>query len=65
MSDIIVTFKDGHTRKFEDRGAAGGSYCNEIEYQPGFVIITDPHGNKTSIPSEEIEEIYQPSNRRF
>ena len=65
MADITVTMKDGTVRKFEDRGAPGGSYSNHLEYKPGFVVITDPYGKSTSIPTADVAEVVQHSNRRW
>jgi len=58
MSDIIVKMKDGTKKDFPDSGAPGGSYCNSVQYKGAFAIIEDAYGNKTSIPSQDILEIY-------
>lgn len=55
--------KDGSIQRFEDRGAPGGSYCNEIDYKGSFVVITNPHGVKTAIPSEDIARVVQETTR--
>lgn len=62
---IYLTMKDGTRRTFEDRGAAGGSYCQTMRSEIGFVVITDAHGKSTWIPSEDIAEIEQESTRRW
>lgn len=62
---IYLKMKDGTTRIFEDRGAAGGSYEQSMRTEIGFVVITDAHGKSTWIPSETIDEIEQASTRRW
>lgn len=57
MSDIIIKMKDVAQRIFKDNGASGGSYCNQKRFELGFVVIIDPYGKETCIPSENIEEI--------
>jgi hypothetical protein len=46
---IHLKMKDGKTRVFEDRGAAGGSYCQSMRSEIGFVVITDAWGKSTWI----------------
>jgi len=62
---IHLRMKDGTRRTFEDRGAAGGSYCQTMRAEIGFVVITDAWGKSTWIPSDSIEEIEQESTRRW
>jgi hypothetical protein len=62
---IYLKMKDGTTRIFEDRGAAGGSYCQKMRSEIGFVVITDAWGKSTWIPSESIAEIEQEAMRRW
>lgn len=62
---IYVTMKDGTRRVFEDRGAPGGSYCQSMRAEIGFVVITDAYGKSTWIPSDDIAEIEQASTRRY
>lgn len=62
---ITVKMKDGTTRHFEDRGAPGGSYCQSMRSEIGFVAITDAFGKSTWIPSEDIAEIEQEAMRRW
>ena len=57
MSDIIVKMKNGDEKIFKDNGAPGGSYCNQKRFEPGFVVITDPYGKETAIPTEDIAEL--------
>jgi hypothetical protein len=64
MSEITVYMKNGSTKVFEDNGAPGGSYCNEKRFEPGFVVITDPYGNETAIPTADIIEIQHKTSRR-
>lgn len=62
---ISLTMKDGTRRVFEDRGAAGGSYCQSMRTEIGFIVITDAHGKSTWIPYEDIAEIEQEALRRW
>lgn len=62
---IYLKMKDGTNRIFEDHGAAGGSYCQSMRSEIGFVVITDAWGKSTWIPSESIAEIEQASERRW
>lgn len=62
---IYLTMKDGTRRTFEDHGAAGGSYCQSMRAEIGFVVIKDAYGKCTWIPSDEIAEIEQASTRRW
>lgn len=62
---IYLKMKDGTTRVFEDTGAAGGSYCQSMRFETGFVCITDAWGKTTSIPADTILEIEQASERRW
>lgn len=62
---IYLTMKDGTRRTFEDRGAAGGSYCQSMRAEIGFVVITDAHGNSTWIPADTIAEVEQESTSRW
>ena len=62
--NIFLKMKDGSSRTFEDRGASGGSYCQSMRSEIGFIVITDAHGKSTWIPSDEISEIEQESTRR-
>jgi hypothetical protein len=62
---IYLKMKDGTRRVFEDRGAAGGSYCQSMRAEIGFVVITDAWGKSTWIPSDTIEEIEQEATRRW
>ena len=62
--NIYMKMKDGTQRVFEDRGASGGSYCQSMRSEIGFIVITDAHGKSTWIPSEDITEIEQASARR-
>ena len=63
--NIHVTLKDGSKRTFEDRGAPGGSYCQSMRAEIGFVVITDAWGKSTWIPADTIAEIEQDSTRRY
>lgn len=62
---IYLTMKDGTRRVFEDCGAAGGSYCQSMRSEIGFVVITDAWGKATWIPSDGIAEIEQEGPRRW
>lgn len=65
MSSIEIHLKDGGVRKFPHVGRTGGSYTKTIEYVPGFVVIEDEWGRKTSIPSSLIEEVVEIPTRSF
>lgn len=62
---IYLTMKDGSRKTFEDRGAPGGSYCQSMRVEVGFVVITDAYGKSTWISSDEILEIEQEAPRRW
>lgn len=62
---IYLTMKDGTKRIFEDRGAPGGSYCQSMRAEVGFIVITDAYGKSTWIPSNDIECIEQEALRRW
>lgn len=59
MASFTIKMKDGTVKYFPHEGRAGGSYTKRINYQPGFVIIENEWGTKTSIPSNEISEIIE------
>lgn len=64
-NNVIVKYRDGTLRKFEDRGRAGGSYTQSVEYGPGHVTIVDVWGARTSIPLDLIEEIQECPTRHY
>lgn len=64
MSNVIVYFKDGTNKLFEEHEVSGGSYSNMVTYDNGFVIIEDPYGNKTSYFGDHINHVYQETSRR-
>lgn len=57
MPNITLQMKDGTTREFKHSPRAGGSYTNNIRYEPGFVVVTDEWYNETAIPTDLIQEI--------
>lgn len=64
MPNITVYMKSGEVKKFEDKGRAGGSWCNGIKYAGAFAIIVDCYGEETIIPAEDIKEIVKDGPRR-
>lgn len=62
---IYLKMRNGTSRVFEDNGAAGGSYCQSMRSEIGFVVITDAWGKSTWIPSDTIEQIEQEGPRRW
>lgn len=65
MSTVRVHFKDGVSIEFKESGRPGGSYANHVSFQPGFVIIEDEWGAKTSFPAENIVRIEEEAYRRW
>ncbi len=59
---IRITMKNGEVKEFKE---IRGNYTNSLDYEQGFVVVTDVWGNKTSIPSTEITEIHQEGSRRW
>jgi hypothetical protein len=64
MSSCTVTMKDGTSRRFEDRGAPGGSYGQSTEFKDGWLVITDAYGGVTAIPSAEVAAVNIDASRR-
>lgn len=64
MASVTVLYRDGTKEFLEDRGAAGGSYCQSVSYEEGFAIIESAHGDKRAIPVDLIKEIQIHSGRR-
>ncbi len=64
MTDVNVKMKDGRTLLFEDKGAPGGSYCNEVKHDGAFAVIKDPYGKRTAIPAADIEELVHEASAR-
>jgi len=62
MADITIKMKDGTTREFKEEARLGGSYCNSLSFDIGFVTVKDVWDRKTSLPSEDIKEIIQHSH---
>ncbi len=60
---ITIKFKDGTEKTWSD-SRAGGSYFNELRFDPGFVTVVDVWGNKKSYPSDTVAEIVQPGGAR-
>lgn len=65
MASFKVRMKDGTVRDFPHAGRAGGSYTKSIEYVPGFVVITNEWGTKTSIPAADIAEVEERPERSW
>lgn len=57
MSSITIIMKDGTKREFPHEGRPGGSYTKRLNYEPGFVVVTDEYYKKTSIPTDLIQEV--------
>lgn len=61
-----IKFKNGTERRFEDRGAAGGSYSQSIRYEGQFVIVRDAYDNETAFPVDLVAEVQtQPTRGRW
>lgn len=63
MASMTIIWKDGEEYLY-DNGAPGGSYEQTYKCENGFVIITNAHGEKRIIPSDQIVEIKVHSERR-
>lgn len=58
MAEIVVTFKDGTTRKWSGQdGRTSSFFTSQVRAEPGFVIIDDGTGLRTWIPANDIKEI--------
>lgn len=64
MPDITIELRDGKVREFKERGRPGGSYCNRLRYELGFVVHVDEWDNETAIPTDLIQEIKVNNLRR-
>lgn len=64
MATVTVTFKDGTTKVHEDRGRAGGSYCQSVRYEGAFVIIRDCWGGETAYPAADIAKLVKEATDR-
>ena len=65
MERIKITFKDGTTKEFLEKGRAGGSYTISIRYCEGFVEVMDVYRDTIAFPSESIKEVETFNSRRF
>jgi len=66
MAHCTIKFKDGTERRFEDRGAPGGSYNQRIKYEGVFVIVIDAYDNTYAFPSADVAEVQtQPERGRW
>lgn len=65
MANVAITMKDGTVRRFEDRGAPGGSYSQTVRYEGAFVIVTDAYGAERAYPAVDIVEVYTEAPRRW
>lgn len=64
MADVTVFFRDGSQQVFQDRGAPGGSYSNQVRYIEGVVEIENPYGRKTAFPLDLVLRVETASERR-
>lgn len=64
MPDVTIKFKDGTTRRFEERGRAGGSWRQTVRYEGVFVLIVDEWGGVTAFPAQDIAELSVAQDRR-
>jgi hypothetical protein len=53
--------KDGTVKEFKP---SAGNCTSHIQYEGVFAIIQDTYGNRTSIPAQDIAEIYQEAKIR-
>lgn len=65
VSDITVYLRDGTQKRFEDRGAPGGSYHASIRYEWQFAIHKDAYGKETVWPMDLIARIEKEGERRW
>ena len=65
MADVTIKFKDGSERRFEDRGAPGGSYSQSVRYEGAFVVVKDAYDNETAFPAADVAEITKAGGRRW
>ena len=65
MADVTIKFKDGSERRFEDRGAPGGSYSQSVRYEGAFVVVKDAHGKETAFPAADVVEVVKAGERRW
>jgi hypothetical protein len=63
MSYITLHMRDGSVKEFKHQGRHGGSYTKTLKYEPGFVVITDEWGLKTSVPADLIERVEESPTR--
>ena len=63
MPSYKVRMRDGTVKEFPHKGRAGGSWTKTIKYEPGFVVITNEYHQRTSIPTDLIEEIIETPER--
>jgi hypothetical protein len=61
--NIELVMKDGTVKKFLHEGRPGGSYTKNIDFVPGFVVVSDEWDKKTYIPADEVKEIKTTPNR--
>lgn len=59
MAYIKITFKDGAVKEFNQQGCSGGSWTNTVEYQPGWVVVTDLYKAKYAYPIDIVQEVIE------